>query len=104
MSEAAQQVNDFNLISLKARLLTVKHVGPALERDALEHRQHGQAEVVEVRDAVIRPLPKQAAHHRVAHLLVEGRALIALLAARMFVVHHLFGAVFEASLVEFPRK
>ena len=39
----------------------VHHVGPPLERDALEHGEHGQAEVVEVGDAVVRALPAAAA-------------------------------------------
>ena len=35
----------------------VEHVSPALQSDALEHRQHGLPEVVEARDAPLRPLP-----------------------------------------------
>lgn len=99
-----QQVNDFNLISLKGRFLTIKHVGPALERDALEHRQHGQAEVVEIRDAKVWPFPEQTACHRWSRFFVEGRTLEAFFTARMLVVHHLFGSVLETSFVKFPRK
>ena len=35
----------------------VEHVGPALEGDALEHGEHGQAEVVEAGDAPLGALP-----------------------------------------------
>lgn len=40
------------------RFYIIKHVRPALEGDALEDREHGQSEVVEIRDAVVRALPE----------------------------------------------
>ena len=38
----------------------VEHVGPALEGDALEDGEHGQAEVVEAGDAPLGALPLPA--------------------------------------------
>lgn len=40
------------------RFYIVKHIRPAFEGDALEDREHGQSEIVEICDAVIRALPK----------------------------------------------
>lgn len=62
----------------------VKHFGPALEGDALEDGQHGQAEVVEIRDAPIRPLPKLLAAIIVGSHVV---ALVAARSARNWIVH-----------------
>lgn len=40
----------------------VEDVSPALHGDTLEHRQHGEGEVVEVGDAVLGPIPPGFAH------------------------------------------
>jgi hypothetical protein len=40
----------------------VQHICPALHCDALEHRQHGEGEVVEVGDAVLGPIPPGLAY------------------------------------------
>lgn len=41
----------------------IEDISPALEGDALEHRQHGQAEVVEVGDAIVGSGPAAVALH-----------------------------------------
>lgn len=48
----------------------IKDISPALKGDALEHRQHGQAKVVEVGDAVVWSIPSAVA-------LVARRTLVA---------------------------
>ncbi len=58
----------------------VHDVGPALHRDALEHCEHGEPEVVKVGDAVVWPVP----------VLVAQEAILTRVAfpARVRVVHH----------------
>lgn len=65
----------------------VEHVGPAFEGDALEDGEHGEAEVVEVGDAVVRALPVLL---RIADPLdAQALAVEAAGAARVRVLHHL---------------
>lgn len=65
----------------------VEHVGPALEGDALENREHGQSEIVKVRYPVVRAFPVAL---RVADVVVpQVSAVEPVHPARMRIVHHL---------------
>lgn len=69
-----------------SEIYIVKHVRPALEGDTLEDREHGQSEVVKIRDAVVRALPELLA------AVVAGsdpRAVVALRVARYRILHYL---------------
>lgn len=67
------------------RFYIIKHFRPAFEGDALEDREHGQSKVVEIRDAVIRALPKLLA----AVIISDPRTLEASWAAWNGFIHHL---------------
>lgn len=68
------------------RLYIIKHVRPALEGDALEDRQHGQSEVVKIRDTEVRALPELLAAVIVGFV---PRALVASGTAWYRIVHYL---------------
>lgn len=69
-----------------AEIYTVKYIRPALEGDALEDREHGQSEVVKIRDAVIRALPELIAAMVIGS---DPGALVAFRAARYRALHYL---------------
>jgi len=54
----------------------IKHIRPTLESDALEDREHGQSEVVEIRDAEVRTLPEL-----LAAVVIGSESLRALIAS-----------------------
>ena len=69
----------------------VEDVGPALEGNALEDGEHGEAEVIEVSDTPVRPVPVPL---RVADPVGAQRMAIEAGAAWMRVVPHLAYIVF----------
>ena len=73
----------------------IKHVRPALERDALEDGQHGEAEIVEIGDSRVRAFPVQVA----LHVLAQLGAIESVVATRMRIFHH-FAIAREARSVE----